>query len=150
MGAGSRGEPLAVRNLFVVARVIALVVATLLHATGAISAAAEKANIMQTLTEADNEKTIELRVGDSVRVSLPENATTGFRWGIDQLDAQIVEMVGSEPHYPGGAVGAGGEVTFTFKAKTPGTGDLTLKYWRHFEGDSSVTKRFHLRLNARP
>ena len=105
---------------------------------------------MQTLTEADNEKTIDLRVGDSVRVSLPENATTGFRWGIDRLDAQMVEMVGSEPHYPGGAVGAGGEVTFTFKAKTPGTGDVTLKYWRHFEGDSSVTKRFHLRINARP
>jgi inhibitor of cysteine peptidase len=121
-----------------------------LHATGAISAAAEKATAMQTLTEADNDRTIELRVGDSVRVSLPENATTGYRWAIDRLDQQIVEAVGSEPHYPGGAVGAGGEVTFSFKAKQPGAGDIMLKYWRHFEGDSSVTKRFHLRLTARP
>ena len=105
---------------------------------------------MQTLTEADNDRTIELRVGDTIRVSLPENATTGYRWGIDRLDEEIVEAVGSEPHYPGGAVGAGGEVTFTFKGKKPGAGDITLKYWRHFEGDSSVTKRFHLRLNTRP
>jgi inhibitor of cysteine peptidase len=141
---------LAVRNFFLRALVIALVAAIPLHATGAISAAAEKATTMQTLTEADNDRTIELRVGDSVRVSLPENATTGYRWAIDRLDQQIVEAVGSEPHYPGGAVGAGGEVTFTFKATKPGAGDITLKHWRHFEGDSSVTKRFHLRLNARP
>ena len=105
---------------------------------------------MQTLTEADNDRTIDLRVGDTVRVSLPENATTGYRWGIDRLDQQIVEAVGSEPHYPVGAVGAVGEVTFTFKANKPGAGDIILKYWRHFEGDSSVTKRFHLRLNTQP
>ena len=141
---------MAARNFSRLAHVVALVAATLLHATGAISAAAEKANAMQTLTEADNDRTIDLRVGDSVRVRLPENATTGYRWGIDRLDVQMVEAVGSEPHYPGGAIGAGGEVTFTFKAKTPGAGDIALKYWRHFEGDSSVTKRFHLRLNTQP
>ena len=140
----------AARNFFRLAHVVALVAATLLHATGAISAAADKANTMQTLTEADNDRTIDLRVGDTIRVSLPENATTGYRWEIDRIDEQIVEAAGSEPHYPGGAVGAGGEVTFAFKGKKSGAGDITLKYWRHFEGDSSVTKRFHLRLNTQP
>jgi len=105
---------------------------------------------MQSLTEADNNRTIELRVGDTVRVSLPENATTGFRWAIDRLDGEVIEAVGSESHRAGGAVGSGGEVTFTFKAKKAGADDITLKYWRHFEGDSSITKRFHLRLDTRP
>jgi len=105
---------------------------------------------MQSLTEADNNRTIELRVGDTVRVSLPENATTGFRWAIDRLDGEVIEAVGSGSHRAGGAVGSGGEVTFTFKAKKAGADDITLKYWRHFEGDSSITKRFHLRLDTRP
>lgn len=105
---------------------------------------------MQSLTEADNDRTIDLRVGETVRVTLPENATTGYRWAIDRLDKEVIEAVGSEPHYAGNAVGSGGDVTFTFKGKKAGTGDIVLKYWRHFEGDSSITSRFHLRLNARP
>ena len=104
---------------------------------------------MQSLTEADNGRTVALRVGETVRVTLPENATTGYRWAVDRLEGDVVEAVGSEPHYSAGAVGAGGEVTFTFKATKAGPGALTLKHWRHFEGDASVTKRFHLRFDAR-
>jgi len=122
---------------------------SLLHGTGAVSAETEKTNIMQSLTEADNDRTVDLRVGDTVRVSLPENATTGYRWAIDSLDKETIEAVGSEPNYTSSAVGSGGEVVFTFKGKKAGSGGIALKYWRGFEGDSSITKRFHLRLNAR-
>lgn len=105
---------------------------------------------MQSLTEADNDKTVDLRVGDSVRVSLPENATTGYRWAIDSLDADVVEAVGSEQHAGGRGSGAGGDVAFTFRGKKAGTGEIALKYWRGFEGDKSIAMRFHVRLNAKP
>jgi Chagasin family peptidase inhibitor I42 len=49
----------------------------------------------------------------------------------------------------GGAVGSGGHVVFTFKGKKAGIGEVTLKYWRHFEGDKSITNRFRLRLHTR-
>ena len=141
-------------NLSELARVAALLGAILLlHASGAVAAetgkAQAKAAAMQSLTEADNERTVDLRVGDSVRLTLPENATTGYRWTVDHFDRGVVEPAGSEPHYAGGAVGAAGQVTFDFKAKQAGSGEVALKYWRHFEGEGSVVKRFRFRLNAK-
>ena len=142
-------------NLSELARVAALLGAILLlHASGAVAAetgkAQAKVDAMQSLTEADNERTVDLRVGESVRLTLPENATTGYRWAIDHLDRKVVDPAGSEPHYAGGAVGAAGQVTFDFKAKQAGSGEVALKYWRHFEGEGSVVKRFRFRLNAKP
>jgi inhibitor of cysteine peptidase len=145
-------------NLSELARVAALLGAILLlHASGAVAAetgkaqakAQAKVDAMQSLTEADNERTVDLRVGESVRLTLPENATTGYRWTVDHFDRGVVEPAGSEPHYAGGAVGAAGQVTFDFKAKQAGSGEVALKYWRHFEGEGSVVKRFRFRLNAK-
>ena len=141
-------------NLSELARVAALLGAILLlHASGAVAAETgkpqAKVDAMQSLTEADNERTVDLRVGDSVRLTLPENATTGYRWTVDHFDRGVVEPAGSEPHYAGGAVGAAGQVTVDFKAKQAGSGEVALKYWRHFEGEGSVVKRFRFRLNAK-
>jgi inhibitor of cysteine peptidase len=105
---------------------------------------------MVTLVEADNGRTVELRVGDTVRVTLAENATTGYRWAIDRCDEDVIEPLGSEPRYPSGAIGSGGEVTFSFQGKKAGTGEVVLKNWRQWEGDASVTNRFRIRLNVQP
>lgn len=105
---------------------------------------------MTSLTEADNNRTLSVAVGDTLRISLPENATTGFRWAIDRLDDDVIEATGADPHYPANAVGAGGEVAFSFRPKKPGSGEIVLKYWRHFEGDASVQKRFRVRFDTRP
>jgi inhibitor of cysteine peptidase len=142
-------------NLSELARVAALLGAILLlHASGAVAAGTGKAQLkvhaMQSLTEADDERTVELRVGEGVRLTLPENATTGYRWAIDRLDRDSVEMAGSDSHYGGGAIGAAGNVTFDFTAKKAGSSEIALKYWRHFEGDASIVKRFSFRLNAKP
>lgn len=104
---------------------------------------------MPSLTEADNGRTVDLQVGETVELALPENATTGYRWAIDRLDPGIVEAGQARPHYPSSQVGSGGEVTFAFKMTGPGSGDVVLKHWRHFEGDASTTKRFRMRLNAK-
>jgi len=39
-------------------------------------------------------------------------------------------------------------VSFTFRAKK--SGEIALKNWRHWEGDSSVTNRFRVRLRIEP
>ena len=91
---------------------------------------------MQSLTEADNERTVDLRVGESVRLTLPENATTGYRWAIDRLDRDVVEEAGSAPH-PSGARSAPAAMSRSTSRKKAGSGEIALKYWRHFEGDGS-------------
>jgi hypothetical protein len=76
------------------------------------------------------------------------SAAAGFCPPPGRLNEEVIEAVGSEPNYPGGAVGSGGHVAFTFKAKKAGTGEVTLKYWRHFDGDTSITNRFRLRFDT--
>ncbi len=105
---------------------------------------------MQSLTEADDNRTVELRVGESVRLTLPENATTGYRWAVDRVDQDVIEAGEPQSQYGGGAPGSAGQVSFDFKAKKAGSGEVALKYWRHFSGDGSIIKRFHFRLNVKP
>jgi inhibitor of cysteine peptidase len=105
---------------------------------------------MLPLVETDNDRTVEVRLGDVVRITLPENASTGYRWTIDRYDEDIIEALGSEPRYPAGDVGSGGEIAFNFKAKKAGSGEIALKHWRHWEGDRSVIGRFRVRLNVQP
>jgi inhibitor of cysteine peptidase len=105
---------------------------------------------MVSLSQADNDRTVDVRVGDNVQVTLPENATTGFRWAVDHFDTTRVELVGSEARYGSNRIGAGGDVAFTFRATKAGTSDVALKHWRHFEGDKSIIGRFRIRLHAQP
>jgi inhibitor of cysteine peptidase len=123
-----------------------------MHSAGEVSCAEiEKAPThMLLLTLRDNDGTAEVHNGDSVRINLPENATTGFRWAIDRYDEQLFEVVATVPNYSKGSVGAAGEVSFIFRAKKAGSGEIALKNWRHWEGESSVTNRFRVRLRIEP
>jgi inhibitor of cysteine peptidase len=105
---------------------------------------------MLLIAEKDNGRTVDIRLGESVQINLPENATTGYRWAIDHYDEEFIEAIATEPHYTANAIGSGGEVAFIFQGKKIGTGEIVLKYWRHWEGDLSITSRFYLRLNVRP
>ena len=113
-----------------------------MYSAGALCADIEGAPMtMLLLTQRDKDRTVEIHLGDSVQISLPENATTGFRWAIDRYDEEYLEVVATESHYPENALGSGGEVSFVFRGKKVGTGEIVLKNWRHWEGDSSVTNR---------
>ena len=100
--------------------------------------------------EKDNDETAEMRLDETVQIILRENATTGYRWTIDRYDKEFIEALATEPRYATNATGSGGEVAFIFKAKKIGTGEIALKHWRHWEGDSSVSSRFRLRLCVLP
>lgn len=105
---------------------------------------------MLSIVESDDGRTVDIYLGESVRIDLPENATTGYRWAIDRYDEEFIEALATESRYAANAVGSGGEITFIFRGKKTGTGEIVLKHWRHWEGDLSVTARFCIRLNVRP
>ena len=102
------------------------------------------------LTEKDRDRTVELHVGEAVRVALPENATTGYRWAIETVDPQLIEAGAAQAKYPANALGSGGEVEWNFLAKAPGTTSIVLKQWRHWEGDGSIVQRFRVQLRLLP
>lgn len=77
---------------------------------------------------------IEVNVGDSFRVILASNPTTGFQWSeTANISApEIVEQMSHEivPPAQTGAVGAPGQEIWTFKALKAGTCNISLEYSR--------------------
>ncbi|MBS0560439.1 MAG: protease inhibitor I42 family protein [Proteobacteria bacterium] len=102
------------------------------------------------LTEANQAQTIGVKAGDLIRLSLPENATTGYRWAVDRLGSGIEQVGAPEASYPAGAVGSGGRASWMFKATAPGVDEIAMKMWRPWEGEPSVVQRFHVWLNIAP
>ena len=132
-------------------RTFALVGALLMYSTSAISSNQEKYPKMEHLfVKTDHDRTVDIRLGETVRIALAENATTGYLWAIDRYDEKFINLLATEPHYSNDTVGSGGEIHFIFRGKTSGTGEIFLKQWRSWEGDSSVIARFHIRLHVLP
>jgi len=139
-------------GLVFLTHLIVLAAAALLSADGAMchTTLQRYSEPMLIISEGDNERKLDMRVGESVKITLPENATTGYRWTIDHYNKELFEAVATEPHYPGKAIGSGGEVSFIFRARNIGSEEIGLKHWRHWEGEASITRRFRINLEVRP
>lgn len=101
-----------------------------------------------TLTERDDGGNVHTQVGDTIELHLAENATTGYRWEPDDLDSHIFELAAATADYPSRAIGSGGDVQFRIKVRAAGGAMLRLKYWRRWEGDAGVVKRFSVKVDA--
>jgi len=87
------------------------------------------------VTAADNGRQLNASVGQLIVVTLAGNPTTGYTWEAQDLDSGMLQQIGSTEFKSGnsGLVGAGGNLTLTFKALKPGTTNLTLIYHRPWE-----------------
>ena len=86
------------------------------------------------LTAEDAGKTIELKKGDSIQVSLKGNPTTGYNWYMVTQEPAVLEQTG-EPAYKADTdkLGSPGLITLNFKAVASGKGLLQLVYKRAWE-----------------
>lgn len=94
------------------------------------------------LTGSDNGKTIQAHVGDEINIALDANPSTGYGWSVEKSDGTLLTLKQSNFSASSSAVGSGGTQMLTFVAKSVGTANLQLKYWRSFMGDKSITRRF--------
>lgn len=100
------------------------------------------------LSEEDSGSTAQLRVGDTIDVTLAGNPTTGFTWETEAVDASVLKQLG-EPEYvpdphPVGVVGSGGKFTFRFEAVASGQTLLRLVYHRPWETGVAPEKTFEV------
>ncbi len=103
-----------------------------------------------TLTQADNGKSVEVKTDGLITIRLSENPSTGYRWGVDQVNSEVMTLENSDyAQTPGAAIGGGGERTFTFKALRAGNSPIQLKLWREWEGDKSIIQRFDVTIRVR-
>jgi inhibitor of cysteine peptidase len=132
-------------------RLIALVGACSMGSPGAATCSnSGKAGMtMVELSEKDQGGSVDLKIGETLRIRLAETASTGYRWAVDRYDADILSEMPGESSYPvGAAVGSGGAVLFVFEGRKAGSSEVSLKNWRNWEGDSSITARFTLQVKV--
>lgn len=93
------------------------------------------------LTGADDGTTVSVRPDDQIVLRLPENPTTGYRWELapNQLIEVLSDTVelGDQPGF-----GSGGMRVLRLRPITTGSGQLQLRHWQPWEGETSVTHRF--------
>ncbi|HEY4907127.1 MAG TPA: protease inhibitor I42 family protein [Candidatus Acidoferrum sp.] len=93
-----------------------------------------------------NGRTINLRVGDGVKVTLAENPTTGYKWEFLAQPEPVCVTVGDAyvANPAMGTIGGGGAHEWNFRAVGKGTGTLSLGYRRPWEKDAAPAKTFTL------
>jgi predicted secreted protein len=77
---------------------------------------------------------VEVALGETFTIHLPENPTTGHRWRIVSSGAPTVQVEEDAPHHSGTSVaGAGGTHHWRFRTTQVGTAHLELEYCRSWE-----------------
>lgn len=95
------------------------------------------------LNENDSGRTVKMEVGEVIIVRLKENPTTGYRWMVEAANG--LEQIGD--HFiAGGAVGAAGVREFQFRPTKVGPYELRIRNWREWEGESSVSDHFDVKV----
>jgi inhibitor of cysteine peptidase len=126
------------RQWFASAILVLIMLGTALAAAGCGSKADAATGPMK-LTEADNGRTITIKVGDDFQVILGGNPTTGYTWSTSLTDADkaILQQQGdpvfAQQTADSSIVGSGGTFIFTFKAAAAGQVTLKCGYARPWE-----------------
>jgi inhibitor of cysteine peptidase len=104
------------------------------------------------LAAGDNGKTLTIKVGDTVKVVLTANATTGYSWAaaLSEKDDALLEQLGEADYTPDSTdqaiVGSGGTATLSFKALAKGTAELVLTYAQQFDTAATPAETFKVTL----
>ncbi|MFC1847763.1 protease inhibitor I42 family protein [Chloroflexota bacterium] len=102
-----------------------------------------------TVDTSDSGSQIELAVGDTLRVELESNPTTGFMWVLaENSDGSVLQGEGheyvmdeaGEPPQPG----TGGKEFWTFTAVATGETTISMEYSRPWEGGEKAVRTFDL------
>jgi inhibitor of cysteine peptidase len=85
------------------------------------------------LNEAGAGRTVTMAVGQRIRITLPENRTTGYRWQVGGDCSGILGVEDDEAKAGSGQPGAGGERVWVFAAKAEGKCELRFESARAWE-----------------
>jgi inhibitor of cysteine peptidase len=83
----------------------------------------------------DPARPVEVAAGETFRIVLDSNRTTGYGWQLAELpDEAVVKKVHSRYRAPRAArPGAGGQEVWRFQAQMPGTAEIRMVYVRSWE-----------------
>ena len=132
--------------------ILVLVVALIAVAAAGCGEDADASGGSLNLAAADNGKEFTVEVGDTIKVVLAGNVTTGYSWAADLSaeDAALLEQVGEAEYSPVSTdepiAGSGGTATLTFKALAKGEADLVLTYAQQFDEQGEPAETFQAKI----
>ena len=96
---------------------------------------------------------VALQVGQTLKVSLSENASTGYQWSISpEVKNKLTPVLREREETveaPNGPPGKPGVRQLYFEAVAAGTADLEIHYRRSWERDKPPARTFKLRVLVR-
>jgi len=112
------------------------------------AACSQAADPVVNISESDAGKTIELKKGDTLVVTLQGNITTGYNWEMEAATAPaFLQQVGEPEVTPeSGLVGAGGKIALKFSAVQTGQATMKLVYHRAWEKGVAPAKTYEVKL----
>lgn len=117
-----------VYNIFRMKKILACLLATVVLSGSCLA-------IMPVIIrDRDNGKTIHVGTGDYIDIALNGNPTTGYDWNVESKLTPVLNKI-SGPSFKRWSerIGAGGKVTYRFRAIKNGTVLLKLVYKRSWE-----------------
>jgi predicted secreted protein len=101
------------------------------------------------VTEDDSGTIVTVREGDTLRIALQANETTGYRWQTTRRPQRSVARITGSAYRGdgGGMVGAGGVQVYRLRATGPGRTRFAARYAQ--VGSDTVGERFSLRIRVR-
>ena len=92
--------------------------------------------------ESANGREIELRLHQTLRVTLPEVRTAGFRWNLRALRKGVCSVAKEYLEPSAGAAGGAGRHHWEFQAEEVGTSEILIEYTRPWERTSAPERSF--------
>ena len=103
---------------------------------------------MIAIDDSSNGREVVLHPGQVLKITLNENASTGFKWTVPVKPNVLRESEGETTEAPKGPPGKAGVRHFYFEAVAKGSGELEMEYRRNWEDASSPARTFKLRVQV--
>jgi inhibitor of cysteine peptidase len=103
---------------------------------------------MLVIDETWNHRDAEIAIGETLKLELSENATTGYRWRIADVDPAL-RILDESYEAPSRAPGSGGVRRWTLAADKAGTIPLQLELTRSWQPQPAQTFALTLVVKAR-
>jgi predicted secreted protein len=105
------------------------------------------AEAMITVTQAQGGREIPLKVGNILQIELPGSAGTGYSWAAEETYAPYLRLMDQSTRQlkdgrPGGPV----LQIWRFKAEKPGATEISMVYYRPWEGIGQAKNHFRIKL----
>lgn len=106
------------------------------------------ASEVKALQAKDSGQEIQVKAGAIIELSLEEQAGTGYQWEFDRLDEKHFKLVktATRPLAANNRVGGPLLETWRLIATTPGESQLSLDYFRSWEGRGQAVKHFQVKV----